>query len=500
MRSIFIFILIFPLVVHSQLQLAKIFSENMVFQRDQPIHFWGKGIPGKRVSVSFIKETRTSLVKTDSSWSVYFPKQKANLRPLSIVVVSGAQRIEYNNILIGDIWLCIGQSNMQFSMAEEAHFKVEIKNSHQPLLRFYNPSFIGKNTFSQPFTDSMIQRLTVKDFYSTVSWQNCDSNSFKPMSAVGYYFGKEIAQHENIPVGLIHLAIGGCPLETFISLDALKRNKQFAAKTKGNWLTNDALPVWGRERGKQNVGNNSSVMTDELGPNHGYKPGFAYAAGIESILGLSIKGVIWYQGESNAQEIERVNEYGDLLKLMITDYRNKWKLPSMPFYWVQLSSIDSANYKSQLWPEFRNEQRKLLSKVQYGGMAVCSDIGFKNNVHPTNKKDVGERLARWVLNKTYRQNIIPSGPLPINAKYVNGKVIISFQYMAKGLKTSDGGQIKGFSIDGSNSVEVILGDSGILIFTDKKPEYIYYGWKPFSDGNLVNSENLPASTFKLKVQ
>lgn len=305
-------------------------------------------------------------------------------------------------------------------------------------------------------------------------------------------------QHENIPIGLINLAIGGCPIETFINVDALKESNEFSDKINGNWLTNDALPVWIRERGKQNVGD--VKQADPSGPNHGYKPGFAFKTGIQPIINLPIKGIIWYQGESNAQEIERVNEYADLQKLMIKDYRAKWHQPQMPFYWVQLSSIDTAKYKSQLWPQFRDEQRKLLKMIQYGGMAVCSDIGFKNNVHPTNKKAVGERLARWALNKTYGENIIPSGPLPLNAKYENGKISITFQCTGNSLKTSDEKAPRGFSLDGVNETNAIIVDKEIIIETNKKPEFVYYGWKPFTDANLVNAELLPASTFKLKVQ
>src|SRR5690606_38888988 len=233
----------------------------------------------------------------------------------------------------------------------------------------------------------------------------------------------------------------------------------------------------------------------------------AYSAGIEKLLPLPVKGILCYQGESNAQEIERVNEYAALSKLLIEDYRKKClptgqagKQPQLPFYFVQLSSIDTVKYKGHLWPQFRDEQRKMLQLIPNSGMAVCSDIGAKDDVHPTNKKDVGERLARWALNKTYKQNVVPSGPLPLNAKYVNGKVIIVFQYMSKGLKTSTGEKLKGFSLDGINEVEAVIGDSGIIIYTAKKPEFVYYAWKSFSNGNLVNSENLPASTFKIKVR
>lgn len=470
----------------------------MILQREQPVHIWGKGIPGNEVNVLFAKEGRRSIVQPDSSWNIFFGKHKANLHPESLIITSGNKKIAFKNILIGDIWLCIGQSNMEFPMKNEMHFADEIKRINQPLIRLYNPSFIGKNIFASAFTDSMNLQLALGNFYGNTSWQLCDSNSIKEMSAVGYYFGKEILQHENIPIGLIHLAIGGCSIETFISKEALKQNKQFSDKIKGNWLTNDALPVWIRERGKQNEGDMKQANIS--GPNHGYKPGFAFEAGIVPIIKLPIKGIIWYQGESNAQEIERVNEYDALQKLMIENYRTEWHQPRMPFYWVQLSSIDTVEYKSQLWPQFRNEQRKLLSMIQYGGMAVCSDIGFKNSVHPTNKKVVGKRLARWALNKTYGKNIIPSGPLPINAIYKNGKVIITFQYTGKGLKTSDEKQVRGFSINGNKELSAMIAGKKIIIETKRKPDFIYYGWKPFTDANLVNSVLLPASTFKIKVE
>jgi sialate O-acetylesterase len=499
MYRIILFIILLPVSGQAQLQLAKIFSSNMVLQREQPIHIWGKGIPGKNVGVGFADEVAIINIKPDSTWVVDLSPQKANSKPQSLSVESAGEKIILNNILIGDIWVCIGQSNMEWPMMREMHFKEELKSSNQPLLRLYNPTYAGKNIFNAAFTDSVAKLLTPKNFYKG-QWQPCDSNTFKTMSAVAYYFGKKVSTSIDVPIGLINFSIGGAPLETFIDKEVLKNSKQFLSKANGDWQTNDALPVWIRERGKQNVGTLAIVESDEYGKNHAYKPGFAYESGIESILSMPVKGILCYQGESNAQEIEKVNEYAAMSKLMIDDYRLKWKQAQLPFYFVQLSSIDTIKYKGHLWPQFRNEQREMLQLISNSGMAVCSDIGAKDDVHPTNKKDVGERLARWALNKTYHQNIIPSGPLPLTAKYNNGKVIISFQYMAKGLKTSDGRPLKGFSIDGKNEIEAVFGDSGILIFTNNKPDYVYYGWKPFSDGNLVNDEDLPASTFKLRVQ
>jgi sialate O-acetylesterase len=215
---------------------------------------------------------------------------------------------------------------------------------------------------------------------------------------------------------------------------------------------------------------------------------------------MPIKGVLCYQGESNAQEIERVNEYAALSALMISDYRNQWGNPKMPFYFVQLSSIDTVQYKGQLWPNFRDEQRKMLQLIPNSGMAVTSDIGFRNDVHPTNKKDVGARLAQWALAKTYRQNIIHAGPLARNAKYKSGNLIVKFKNMRAFLSTSDDKSLRGFSIDGKNDVPASIRNKRVIIPLTEKPETIYYGWKSFTDANLINSEKLPASTFKLEVE
>jgi sialate O-acetylesterase len=382
---------------------------------------------------------------------------------------------------------------MEWPMKKEMHFNDEIESSNQPLLRLYNPTYAGKNIFGTEFPDSIIEQLNSDDFYQG-QWQNCDSNSFKDMSAVGYYFGKNIISEMNVPIGLINMSIGGAPIETFINPEAMKSNAQFRAKVNGNWLTNDALPVWVRERGKQNIG------SDSVNNNHPFKPGYAFQNGINGITPFPIKGILWYQGESNAQEADRVYEYGALMKLMIDDYRKQWSQIDLPFYFVQLSSIDTTHYKGQLWPMFRDEQRKSLAKIDFSGMAVCSDVGSKDDVHPRNKKIVGERLARWALSKTYKKDIFPSGPLPLSAKYEEGKVVIAFQYGAAGLKSSDGNKVKGFSIDGKSEINAEIVNDTIVLFVNEKPEYIYYGWQPYSNANLVNSEVLPASTFKIAIQ
>ena len=172
----------------------------------------------------------------------------------------------------------------------------------------------------------------------------------------------------------------------------------------------------------------------------------------------------------------------------------------MPYYYVQLSSIDTIKYKGQLWPSFRDEQRKILQKITHSGMAVSSDIGAKDDVHPTNKKEVGQRLARWALHKTYGVSLIPSGPLPKKARFKGGNIIVTFRYAAGGLTTADGKPVRGFTLDGQQETAVRIKKNKILIEAAQKPQIIFYGWQPYTEANLINPEKLPASTFSIKVR
>ncbi len=498
MKLFITILLLSPLLLSAQLRVGSIFSDNMVLQHGKPICIFGKANPKQLVAVTFNGETKSNLVQSDSNWIVVFKKQPISKIPHSLKIESGLQKISFENIVIGDVWLCIGQSNMEFPMTRELHFKDEKNNTNLPLIRFYNPTYAGKNTYNTAFSDSIVKKLNVKDFYEGL-WQICDSITFKNMSAVAYYFGKSIFTNTEIPIGLINMSIGGAPLETFISTKALEDAGQFSSKVSGNWLTNPSLPVWVRERGSQNVGTLSSVLKDDVGKYHGYKPGFAYNAGLASMTQFPIKGIICYQGESNAQELDRVFEYAALTKLMVNDFRKKWKEPRLPYYYVQLSSKDTLKYKSEFWPQFRDQQRLIMDLVSNTGMAVSSDLGFKNDVHPTNKKEVGIRLANWTLYKTYKLNINSSGPLPIKATYRNGNVVVSFKYLSNGLQTSDGLALRGFSLDGIKDTQAIIEHKTVLINCKTKPSHVYYGWKPFTDANLINSDKLPASTFKIPV-
>lgn len=498
MKWHFLILCLLPSIAFSQLSLNKYVTSNMVLQREQPIVISGKGKPFQIVDVILDKEHRTATISKDSSWNVIFHAREASKTPIVLHVSSGNEKLFAKDILVGDVWLCSGQSNMEFPLKSTDSYQQEKLKDNQPLIRFCNPAPAGRYVYGIPYTDSLNRRLTQNRFYEG-AWTLCDSLNASEFSAVGYYFAKKLATSLDIPIGVINLSIGGAPIETFISKALLKKDKRFKEKVNGDWLKNDHLPEWIRERGMQNIGDHSNGFRDELGLNHAYKPGFAYECGIEP-LHLSIKGILWYQGESNAQEMDRVLEYPALQKMLIKNYRDHWHDAKLPFYWVQLSSVDTPYYKSQLWPIFRDEQRLLLNEINNAGMAVCHDYGNRKSVHPTNKEVVGERLARWALYQDYHQNVLPSGPLPVKAIYKNGHVEITFRYSGDGLKTSIGSVVKGFSLNGKDAVAATINGKEVSIPTMSKPSYVYYSWQLYTDGNLVNSDNLPTSTFKIAVQ
>ena len=322
------------------------------------------------------------------------------------------------------------------------------------------------------------------------------------MSAVGYYFAKRLVQQTHIPIGLVNFSIGGAPIESFISTTALEHSPDFDKKVRGNWLDNTSIEgSFVRLRAQQHLGT-SHGPRDALGPNHGYKPGFAWAAGPGQITRCPIAGVIWYQGESNAIRAVDVEEYAGLMRLMMSDWREQWHLPELPFLWCQLPSIDEP--ARQFWPQFREAQRQLLSQPDTG-MAVTLDQGTPHDVHPRNKIEVGERLARWALYYQYGQrDHLPSGPLPLAATYQANEVEVSFRF-ATSLQLMPNRKLQLEADDGQGHFTACSGrlQGERLIITLPKnaarPSKVRYAWGMNAEAALYNGEQLPASPFELSV-
>lgn len=306
---------------------------------------------------------------------------------------------------------------------------------------------------------------------------------------MGYYFGKMLQDSLNIPIGLINNAVGGSPAEAWIDRFTLEHHPRLIDMLY-NWSKNDYIQAWCRERAGQNLEN----VEDPL-QRHPYHPAYLYESGMEDLVYFPISGVIWYQGESNAHNVE-LHEI--IFPVLVESWRKAFNNNELPFYYVQLSSMDVSR---ETWGHFRDSQRRLMESVPYSGMAVSSDHGNRTDVHPTNKKPIGEHLALWALADTYNFNIVKSGPLFKNATFVNNKVRIEFTN-ANSLKTSDNGAVKTVELAGSDkifhSADAVRIMGSQLEASSKKvshPVFVRYGWASFSEGNLVNEVDLPASTF-----
>lgn len=480
--------------IFAQLSLGKIFTDNMVLQREKPICIFGKAIPTENITISFSNITQSLVVKPDSTWETFFKPQKANKNGQKLIVQNGKTTITLNNILIGDVWICAGQSNMEFPLKNEKYAEESIKSAFNPILRLYNYKK-ALPTSNKPFSPENIKYLNPQNFYDG-SWLISDSNAVQDFSAIAYYFGKELTAKTEIPIGLISLAVGGSPLEAWLDKKAVESDNELMKIFQGDWMKNKNLEEWCILRASQNLDGLIQIPKDENGYNHPFKPEFLYKSTYEYFSKVAIKGVIWYQGESNSLSKWRAEQHEKLFPFFIDSWRKQWG-QNLPFYFCQLSSISTEKgYKSENWGYFRDSQHRMSASISNIGMAVTSDVGHLTDVHPTNKKVVGERLAKLALNKTYQFKTPCQGPKPIKLIQKNGKIQVVFDSK---LYLSEGKIVKGFSFekeDGTiHRVDAILRKKQVDIYSNLKPKRVFYGYQPFSEGNLKNINGLPCSTF-----
>ncbi|GHB86922.1 sialate O-acetylesterase [Persicitalea jodogahamensis] len=501
----------------AQLSLAKVFSSGMVLQRDQPIQVWGKATPGAVVSVRLFDTAATrskmtqkeARVAADSTWQLALEAQKANARPQVLQVISNRDTLTLNDLLIGDIWICAGQSNMAFMPKNDRFAAASLQNATNPKLRLlnYQPSV---SVYDVPYTVGEIPNLQPEHFYLPSTWQTADSVSARDFSAVGFYFGQMVQRETGVPIGLITVAVGGSPAEAWVRPQTVAGNANLEPMFRGDWLDNPSLEPWCIERGYQNLDNllatNLALPGDSLGVNHPFKPGFLYQAGIAPLLGLSIRGVLWYQGESNALSLRRVQQHEQLFPALVRDWRQQWRQGDFPFYFCQLSSIGTEKgYRSEHWPEFRDSQRRMAETIPNTGMAVTSDVGHPSDVHPTDKKTVSERLARVALADTYGRKIAARGPSPQKVRQQGKQIILTFQNSDKALKTKDAQPLAGFELEDKAGIrhpaQATISGNKVHVIKPENSNWqrVLYGWQPFSAGNLQNAAGLPASTFQLNI-
>lgn len=488
-------------------KLDKVFTDNMVLQREKQIPFWGKAIPNSNVKVLFGNTTKEVISDKDSIWRVTFKPQKANLDPQKVLFISGNDTLKVSNILVGDVWLCAGQSNMAFMLKNEQFANKTLPKATNKNLRLLNFQS-GLSVYNVPYKAEQIDQLQPENFYKG-TWKISDSISARDFSAVGFYFGKMLQDSLNIPIGLINIAIGGSPTEAWMSAESMVKDDKGISKVfEGNWFNNEHLEPWCIERGHQNldklIKNNTLIPQDSLGYNHPFKPTFLYKAGIEPLFNFPIKGVIWYQGESNALSLRRTQQHEQLFPTLIQDWRKKWQLGNFPFYFCQLSSISTEKgYKSEYWADFRDSQRRMSSSIPNSGIAITSDYGHISDVHPPNKKVVGERLASVALAKTYGKSNVYAGPKLVKMSKKTDQLILRFDQ--KLFSKNNQELIKFELISTGNkqktTVEGRIINNEVIIVLQNPNQFseILYGWQPYQDISLVGKMGIPVSSFWVKL-
>lgn len=465
------------------LKMPLLYTDNMVLQREVPLTIQGTANAGDQVTVSIADRQMKTKVGPNGKWSVTLSPLKAG-EPYTLKISTNQKVLQYHNVLAGEVWLCSGQSNMEFMLKQASTARLDIPRAADQELRLYDMKARWR-TNAVEWETTVLDSLNHLQYYKDTEWKECAPETVSDFSAIAYYFGKMLRDSLKVPVGLICNAVGGSPTEAWIDRTSLEYH--FPAILK-DWTQNDFIQEWVRGRAALNI--KKSVNNRQR---HPYEPCYLYESGIRPLEQYPIRGIIWYQGESNAHNWEA---HEALFKLLVNAWRKNWNDDCLPFYYVQLSSLDRPS-----WPWFRDSQRRMLNEISDIGMAVSSDHGDSLDVHPTCKQPVGERLARWALNKTYLKDIVPSGPLFRGADVRGEKVYLSFDY-GQGMRSSDGKSLRCFEVAEFEGVyypataEVVGEQVKVYSKEVRNPRYVRYGWQPFTRANLVNRTGLPASTFR----
>ena len=467
------------------LQLPPVFADNMVLQRGMPFYMKGKADAGETVVVRLGgKELASGVTDARGVWNVRIPALTA-VDSTTLTVSTARRTLTYRNVAVGEVWLCSGQSNMAFKLRQAADASRDIAKAADRGLRLYNmqPRWETDNVEWDSTAVDSVSRL---QYYRPAQWVASTPQSAADFSAVAYYMGRMLRDSLRVPVGLVCNAVGGTPIESWIDRPMLE---EYYPQVLRHWKNNDFVMDWVRGRATKN-------LARRPGGRHPYHPAYCFETGIEPLLNLPLRGVAWYQGESNAH-----NPDSWRFDLLARSWRMRMGDFSLPFYVVQLSGIERPS-----WPWMRNTQRIAQRSVFATQIVVSSDLGLRHDVHPPYKRPVGERLAQSMLRHTYNRPGAPVSPeVGANSKVDGDRVQLDLRE-AKGLHGNDGQPLRGFEIAGENQLffpaTAQWNEDGILTLHASKvaqPRYVRYGWQPFPTGNVVNGAGLPLGTFRISL-
>lgn len=510
MRSLCL-LLAFAVTARAELKLPAIIGDNMVLQQKQANPVWGWDAPGTEVTVTFAGQTKTAKADAKGKWTVKLDPVPANAKPATISIKGSSAR-ELKNVLVGEVWICSGQSNMGFNLNSTWDADLDIAQAKHPLIRLISVPQVGTQELQDDFKGQ---------------WEECSPANAGQFTAVGYHFGRVLHEMLGVPVGLIDNAWGGSACEAWVKRDVLEKDPRFASIIT-RWKQTEAtftqagfdrqveahkakVAAWAKARAEAAKAGKAFTAQPPRAPQNfltgQHRPGNLYAGVLHPTIGYGIKGVIWYQGESNAS---RAKEYRDLFPFMIEHWRKEWQQGDFPFYWVQLA--DFKDYKTEPgdsdWAELREAQTLTMKKLPRTGQCVITDLGEANDIHPKNKRDVAERLARWALVNDYGQKFVYRSPELKDAKFDGGKSLLTFDFAPNGLRTVDIDEPQGFAICGDDHKWVwakarIIGGSKqgtnqIEVSSPyvPKPVAVRFAWADNPVCNVYSAEGLPVTPFR----
>ncbi len=471
---------------YADVTLPKVLASHMVIQRDLPVHLWGMASPGETVSVSFRGESKETKANDLGQWSLYLTPGSAG-GPFTLTV-KGANTLTLEDVLVGDVWIAGGQSNMEFEMRKASTAAADLPTATNPRIRLM---IVDKAFSDYPRTD-----------LTGTSWTASTPESAKEFSAVAWYFAREIEQREHVPVGVIDSTWGGTIAEAWTSLTALGEDAALAPvfSARGHMTDREATAqLEDKFRAQQINDARAQGKPEPQFPWHPslvmWAPSMLYNAMIAPLTPFPIRGVIWYQGESNSA-LERYPLYERIFRTLIEDWRHQWQVGDFPFLYVQLANFKSG--PAEQYHQIREAQRRTLA-LRNTAMAVTIDIGNPNDVHPTDKLTVGHRLAVAARAVTYGESLEYSGPLFRQVTPEGHQLRVWFDH-ANGLQAK-GGDLTGFEVAGTDGqfapAQAIIDGNTLLLNSPAVPAPVAarYGWANSPDCHLYNAADLPASPF-----
>ncbi len=469
---------------HAALKMPNIFGDHMVVQQKMPIKIWGWTKPGQSVTAEMSGQSVTVKAGDDGRFDVSLPMLEAG-GPHQLKVKAD-ETLTFEDVLVGEVWVCSGQSNMQWSVNSSNDADLERLAAKFPSIRMIN--------FPQVGTQEPVQTHDRQ-------WQECNPETVGGFSAVGYFFARQLNETINVPVGMINNAWGGSACEAWINRAVLSSDEQYKP----------LLDRWaGMEKQFAELSAKTSLSEDETKVLNGLKgqmagnhrPANIYNGVLKSHLGYGIRGAIWYQGESNAG---RAYQYRELFPLMISNWRQEWGQGDFPFYWVQLADFQAEQPEpaESSWAELREAQTMTMSKLAYTGEAVIIDIGEGKDIHPKNKVDVGRRLARWALANEYGVAVPFHSPQYKSMEKQDGKAVLTFDHVDGGWRPFDVNNPRGFAIAGDDKKFVwadakLLPDGRIEISSSAvaDPASVRYAWADNPVCNMFSAAGLPLTPFR----